>query len=515
MATVRTGEKPGLLMRVLNGIEAAGNRLPDPVTIFVVGIILLVALSVVFEGMGLKATHPGTGKEIAAVSLLSPAIIQKFFVEMAQTFTAFPPLGLVLVTLLGVGVAERSGLIAVSLGAFVRAMPPALLTPAVVFAGVQSSLAADAGYVVLTPLAAALFASVGRHPLAGLAAAYAGVSGGFSANLLITGLDPLLAGITQSAAQLIDPNYTVAITANYFLMIALVPVITIAGWWVSATIVEPRLNTMLPDWTRTPEPAQDAAQQRRESRGLWAAGVVLLALVALFVWLTVPEGAPFRAADGSVEPFLRGLVGILAVSFFLTGFAYGVVAGTIRSDKDVVRMMGDTMGSMGMYIVLAFFVAQFLALFSWSNLGAIMAINGAQGLQAAGFTGLPLLLAMVLMTMGINLMVGSASAKWAILAPIFVPMLMLVGITPEATQAAYRIGDSATNPISPLLPYFPLVLVMAQRYIPNFGIGSFIATLLPYSVVFAITTSALFALWFALDLPFFFGTGTTMPVAGG
>ncbi len=489
--------------RVLNAIEWAGNKLPDPVTLFVMAIFAVIGLSWYYAATGLSVIHPGTGKEVVAVSLLDVEQVRRLFIDMTKVFAEFPPLALVLVMMIGVGVAERSGLIAAALRGVVRATPASLLTGAIVFAGVMSSLAADAGYVVLVPLAAAIYAASGRHPLAGLAAAFAGVAGGFSANLLVTPLDPLLAGLTQAAAQIIEPTREVKATANYFMMIALVPLFTAVGWWVTDRIVEPRLTGhtpwQLPGGAHTHELSD--LEKKRERRGLWLAGLVALVLIGVFTWLSSGPGMPFRGDDGSIDPLLRSLVAILFVSFLLCGLAYGIGAATIASDKDAVKMMNAALGEMGGYIVLAFFAAVFIALFNWSNLGVIMSVNGAEGLKSMGFVGLPLMVAIIFVAAGINIFIGSASAKWAILAPVLVPMLMQLGISPEWTQAAYRLGDSMTNPITPLLAYFPLILITAQRYVPNAGIGSMVALMLPYSIWFGISSTALFAAWFALEIP--------------
>jgi aminobenzoyl-glutamate transport protein len=356
---------------------------------------------------------------------------------------------------------------------------------------------------VLVPLAAAIYAASGRHPLAGLAAAFAGVAGGFSANLLVTPLDPLLAGLTQAAAQIIEPAREVKATANYFIMMALVPLFTLVGWWVTDRVVEPRLEGNTP-WQMPggSQPDQQTdLERRREGRGLLFAGLVAVLLIAGFGYLSSGPGMPFRGDDGSIEPLLKSLVSILFVSFLLCGLAYGIAAATIKSDKDAVKMMNASLGDMGGYIVLAFFAAIFIALFNWSNLGVIMSVNGAEFLKGLGFVGLPLLVSIVFVSAGINVLIGSASAKWAILAPVFVPMLMQLGISPEWTQAAYRLGDSMTNPITPLLAYFPLILITAQRYVPQAGIGSMVALMLPYSIAFGLSSTALFALWFVADVP--------------
>ena len=498
-----TKAKRGLGALVLDGIEWAGNKLPDPVTLFAIAIALVIGLSAHYASIGLSVVHPGTGKEVAAVSLLDVEQVRRLFSDMTKVFAEFPPLALVLMMMIGVGVAERSGLIGAALSGVVRATPKSLLTGAIVFAGVMSSLAADAGYVVLVPLAAAIYAASGRHPLAGLAAAFAGVAGGFSANLLVTPLDPLLAGLTQAAAQIVEPTREVKATANYFMMMALVPLFTLVGWWVTDSIVEPRLQRNTP-W-ELPGGAQpnerSDLEQRRERRGLLFAGFVALLLIGGFGWLSSGPGMPFRGDDGSFEPLLKSLVAILFISFLLCGLAYGIAAVTISSDKDAVKMMNASLGDMGGYIVLAFFAAVFIALFNWSNLGVILSVNGADYLKGLGFVGLPLLISIVFISASINVLIGSASAKWAILAPVFVPMLMQLGISPEWTQAAYRLGDSMTNPVTPLLAYFPLILITAQRYVPQAGIGSMVALMLPYSIWFGISSTVMFALWFVAEVP--------------
>jgi aminobenzoyl-glutamate transport protein len=485
--------------RLLDRVERVGNALPDPVTLFflLIGIVMLV--SWIASMAGLSAVHPGTDETIVVDNLFSAENVRRLFVEMPETFAAFPPLGLVLVVMLGIGVADKTGLISAALSAFVRSVPDVLLTAALVFAGIMSSLAVDAGYVVVIPLGAVLFYGAGRHPLAGLAAAFAGVSAGFSANLSLTSLDPLLAGFTQPAAQLIDPSYTVDATANYYLMIALVPVFMTAGVWVTERIIEPRLGDYSPPDDLDADAPHDLSDDER--RGLRIAGWVFgLAAVGVAL-LVVPEGAPLRGDEGSLDPFFRSIVALMVVLFFLPGLAFGIVTEKITSDKDVAKMMADTMADMGAYIVLAFAAAHFIAMFNWSNLGSVLAISGANGLEAIGFTGLPLIVAFISVSSLINVFVGSASAKWAILAPIFVPMLMLLGYSPETTQAAYRIGDAFTNILTPLLPYFPLVIIFAQRYDKDSGIGSIIALMLPYSIAFGIVSTTTLVLWIAFGLP--------------
>ncbi|TVP76180.1 MAG: AbgT family transporter, partial [Gemmatimonadales bacterium] len=433
----------------LNFVERTGNRLPDPITLFVIFSGMVLLASWIASLLDVSAVHPGTDETIQSQNLLTGESIQRILVEMPATFTDFPPLGLVLVVMIGIGVAERTGLIETALKGFVSSVPDWLVTAALVLGGLLSSLAVDAGYVVLIPLGAVIFHGMGRHPIAGLAAAFAGVSGGFSSNLILTALDPLLAGFTEPAAQLLDPDYTVAATANWYIMAALVPVFTVGGTLVTEKILEPRLG----EYTGGVEVEEQEALSRAEKRGLWAAGLTVLATLAVIAWWAIPADGVLRGPEGEIDPLLSGIVALMLFVFFLPGLVFGMVTGKIRSDKEVASMTSETMASMGAYIVLAFVAAHFIAFFNWSNLGLILAIGGAGFLQAAEIGGLPLIVAFILVSGFINLFIGSASAKWAIMAPVFVPMLMLMGYSPEVTQAAYRIGDSLTNILTPLLPY--------------------------------------------------------------
>ena len=486
--------------RALDSIERTGNALPDPVTIFFIFIGLVMVASWLAHTAGVSVVHPGTDETITAQNLFSDENVRRLFTDMAETFADFPPLGLVLVVMLGIGVADKTGLISAALKSFVASVPNVLLTAALIFAGIMSSLAVDAGYVVVIPLGAVLFYGVGRHPLAGLGAAFAGVSAGFSANLLLTSLDPLLASFTEPAAQLIASDYSVPVTANWWLMIALTPVFIVVGSYVTESIVEPHLGAYTPPDDFDAEEVEDGALTDTERRGLRWAGIVTGAALLGVVLLSVPEGAPLAEFDALIE----SIVALMVFLFFLPGLTYGIVVGEIEDDSDVADMMADTMADMGAYIVLAFAAAHFIAMFEWSNLGSIIAISGADLLQSVGFTGLPLLFSFILVSALINLFVGSASAKWAIMAPVFVPMLMLAGepgYSPETVQAAYRIGDSFTNILTPLLPYFPLVIIFAQRYDEDAGIGSIIALMVPYSVSFGVVSILVFLVWVLLGLP--------------
>ena len=384
---------------------------------------------------------------------------------------------------------------------------PRAVTVVIVFAGILSNTASEMGYVVLVPLAAVVFFSLGRHPLAGLAAAFAGVSGGYSANLLLGTVDPLLAGITQEAARLIDPDYTVDASANWFFMFVSTFMITLVASFISLKVVEPALG----DYDRSQAHFLDDDEHRfdplsvREKRGLLFAGIAALLLVLLITALVVPEGAVLRNPDtGEIRnsPFLRGIVALIFVFFLVPGIVYGKVTGTINTDRDVIDAMASAMSTLGLYIVLVFFAAQFVAFFGWTNLGAVTAVTGANFLQNIGLTGPAVFFFFILICAFINLMLGSASAQWAVTAPIFVPMLMLLGYSPEAIQAAYRIGDSSTNIITPMMSYFGLIMAFAARYVPTAGVGTLIAMMLPYSAAFIVCWSLFYFLWvFVLGLP--------------
>ena len=512
----------------LGWIERTGNRLPDPVFLFFYLIIGLVVISVICALAGVSAFHPtqvdeatGQAMRIEAVSLLAPENIRLLWTEMPKTFTHFHPLGYVLVVMLGAGVAERSGFFAAGMAKAVKSAPTSLLTPVVALVAMLGNHAADAGYVVLIPLAGILFAAAGRHPLAGIAAAFAGVSGGFSANISPGQLDALLFGITEEAvgASGLDAAWSANIAGNWYFIAAMTVIYLPIIWWVTDRIIEPRLGA----WGGaksgeaeadglSPDPmAEDGALA---SKGLRAAGLAALFVVALWLAMVFAPGTPLvdqaacegiPAADCSIHAELRPLYTSLVAGFFLlfllTGWAYGRATGKIKNHRDLVEMMTESMKDMGYYLVLAFAASHFVEMFNWSNLGLITAVHGAAGIQATGLP-LPIVLGMIVIFSGVlNLFVGSASAKWALLAPILVPMLMLLGISPEGATAAYRVGDSATNIITPLMVYFPLILVFAQRWQKDFGIGSLTAMMIPYAVWLLLSGVLLIVGWFYLGLP--------------
>jgi aminobenzoyl-glutamate transport protein len=494
--------------RLLSLIERGGNALPHPATLFALMACLVIAASWIAAEFELTVTHPGTGEPVRAVNLLSVGGLHRVLGGLVTNFTGFAPLGTVLVAMLGLAVAEGSGLIAAALRLLVLSAPRRALTLAIVFAGVMSNMGGEIGYVLLLPMAALIFLAVGRHPIAGLAAAFAGVSGGYSANLLLGTVDPLLAGLSEEAARLVDASYRVNPACNYYFMAVSTFVIAAAGTIVTERIVVPRLGAYEDGAAGSVERIEGLSPLER--RGLWWALAAAAVFALVLLWGTVPARGFLRdpqTGDLLHSPFMSGIVSLIFFGGVFVGLAYGLGAQTMRSDADVVKAMGKAMETLGTYLVLVFFAAQFVAFFNWTNLGLILAIEGAELLRALDLGTVPLVIAVVMIAALINLFVGSASAKWAIMAPVFIPMLMLLGYTPELTQAAYRVGDSVTNVVSPMMSYFALIVAFIQRYQPQAGIGTVVATMLPYSVTFFLCWTVLLLVWVLLDLPLGPGAG--------
>lgn len=493
-----------IFYRILGRIEAIGNKLPHPATLFVILAVFVLVLSAITTYFGASVIHPGTGEEIKSISLLNRDGLHRILTNLVTNFTGFAPLGVVLVALLGVSVAEASGLVSAILRLVVTKAPAKLLTLVVTFAGVASHIASDVGYVVVIPLGAVIFHAVGRHPLVGLAAAFAGVSGGFAASVFISPSDALLAGITQEGARILDPTYVVSPAANYYFMTASAFLVTIAGTIVTEKIIAPRLGEYKADPDSDVQAEELTALAPNERRGLMYAGVTLAAIVALILAGTLPEnGYLLDPKTGSflTSPFLRGIIAVIFFAGVALGLAYAWGAKTMKNDSDVMKAMEGGMKTLAAYLVLAFFAAQFVAFFNWTNLGLITAVEGAEFLKSLNIGGVPLIISFVIVTVILDLLVGSASAKWAVMAPVFVPMLMLLGYSPELTQAGYRVGDSVANIITPLMSYFPLIVVFAQKYDKNAGIGTVIALMMPYSIVFFLSWTALLVVWYLLGIP--------------
>lgn len=486
--------------RFLGVVERLGNALPHPATLFAILAFVVLLLSSLFSYMNLSVIHPGTGKEVMVYNLLSVEGFHKIITNMITNFTGFAPLGTVLVALLGIGIAEGSGLIGAALRLIVLKSPPRLLTLVIVFSGVMSNTASEVGYVLLVPLAAIIFHAAGRHPLAGLAAAFAGVSGGYSANLLLGTIDPLLAGLSQEAAAIIQPGYTVNPMCNYYFMFVSTFFISFLGTWTTEKVVEPRLGK----YEGSVAPEEIGAIKPEEKKGLKYALLASLFFTVFLLYGLIPSDGFLRnpeTGDILKSPFMSGIVALLFLGSALVGIAYGIGAKTVKSDSDVMSGMAKSMETLGAYIVLVFFAAQFVAYFNWTNIGIVLAVKGAELLKASGFGPIPLMISFIIVSAIINLIMGSASAKWAIMAPVFIPMFMLLGYSPEFTQVAYRIGDSVTNIISPMMSYFALIVAFIQRYQKDAGIGTVVATMLPYSVIFLIGWIILFVVWILLELP--------------
>ncbi|WP_249870072.1 AbgT family transporter [Oceanobacillus saliphilus] len=501
-------------IRFLNLIEKKGNKLPHPVTIFILFTFVVIAISHFLYIIGTSVTFEGVNTDtnetemltVTAVSLLVPEGIAYMFSNVVSNFTTFVALGPVLVAMLGVGVAEKSGYISALMTNTVTKAPRKLVTPIVVLMGILSNAAASVGYVVLVPLGAIIFLGFNRHPLAGLAAAFAGVSGGYSANLFLGTNDPLLSGISTEAAHILDAGYVVNPTDNWFFMFASTFLIVILGTLITDKLIEPKLGKYVHTETLTEQQQISAI----EWKGLFWANISVLLTILGIVLLVVPENAPLRGEGGSiiVSPFMGSIIFLMMVIFLIPGIVYGIVTKTIRNDKDIASLMTSSLETMAGFIVLIFFAAQFVALFNYTNLGTIIAVKGADLLQAIQLDGVFLLVALIIVTAIINLFIAADSAKWAIMAPVFVPMFMQMGISPEVTQVAYRIGDSCTNIISPLMPFFPLIVAFAQRYGKQNGVGTVVSLMLPYSIVFLVCWTIFFVIWYVLGIPV--GPGTSL-----
>jgi len=489
---------------ILAFIERAGNRLPDPALLFVCLLLVVWLLSWWLSGTSYTHIDPRTGAPIVVHDLLTGASLTAFLGGMVTTFVSFPPFGVVLLAMLGIGVADHTGFIRAALRGLLSVTSPRWLTPMLIAVGIVSHSAVDAGYVLVIPLGAVIFQAAGRHPLAGIAAAFAGVSGGFSANFVPSALDPMLQGISQAGAQLIDPALVLNPLNNYFFTSASSVLIIGLGWYLTDRIVEPRLRQTAVDGelavAMTLQPLSF-----RERRGLafgLAAMVLGLLVLALSAW---PADSAWRAAGGELAtaaaPLMKSIVPLIFLLFLVPGVLYGYVSGSVKTHRDVVAGMSQAMSGLGYYVVMAFFAALFIAEFGRSNLGALLALQGGAWLQAAAMPGAVTLLGIIVLTGVVNLFVGSASAKWALLAPVFVPMLMQLGISPDLTQAAYRVGDSTTNIITPLMPYFPLVVVYCQRYVRSTGIGTVVAMMVPYSAGFLSVWTVFLLLYWLIGIP--------------
>ena len=493
-----------VMQRILNKVEVWGNKLPDPAALFISLMVFVWVLSWALSGIDFNVIDPRSGEELIINNQLAGNAMTQFFSVMVTNFSHFHPVGVVLVAMLGIGVAEYSGFINAGLRALLSVTAKWLLTPMIILIGIVSHSAVDAGYVLVIPLGGVIFYAAGRHPLAGIAAAFAGVSGGFSANFVPSALDPMLQGISQAGAQLLDPSVTLNPLNNYYFTTASSILITGLGWFITDKIVEPKLQNNKLDGDLSDLPTMDPLSDNERKALRLALGSIVVSLALLFITASF-ESSPWRAPDGSLTafaaPLMKSIVPLIFLLFLIPGVVYGIAIGTITNSKQFIEGMSKAMSGMGYYLVIMFFIAQFIYAFGQSNLGILLAVKGAEFLKAMALPGGVTIAGIIFLTGFINLFVGSASAKWALLAPIFIPMLMQLGISPDLAQAAYRIGDSSTNIITPLMPYFPLVVVFCQRYVKGAGIGTLTAMMLPFSISFLIAWTIFLLAYWGLDLP--------------
>lgn len=483
---------------ILGTIERVGNALPHPFILFLYLVVALIVLSTILAAVGVSAVNPTTGEEVAVQSLLTRDGMVWILGSLVSNFSGFAALGIVLVMQMAIGVTESSGLLTTAIRRAVLGVPTWALTATVLFIGINGSIASEASIIFIPPLAAAAFYAAGKHPLAGLIAGYAATNAGFTANLMITATDALLYGVTQEAAQMIDPSYTTTPANNWYFMIASCFVLTIVGTFVNDRIIEPRLGKFTGSEV---DEARDATDL--EKKGLRNAGIFTVIFIALILIGLIPSNGILRGDDGSIinGPFVTGLVPFLLAYFVLVGVVYGFTVGTFKKLEDIPRVMAESLTSLTGYIVLVFVIAQFIAIFNYTNLAMVIAVNAASFLNNIGLTGVPLILAILLVTTFVNFFMTSGTAKWYIFAPIFVPMFMMLGYSPEFAQVVYRIADSCTNPITPIYPYLPMVIGMAAKYDKKFGMGNVISMMIPYSFGFLIIWTIFVIAWMFLGLP--------------
>ncbi|MBD8071201.1 AbgT family transporter [Bacillus sp. PS06] len=503
-SSVKANKSKKGMERFLNGIERIGNKLPDPFFLFVYLAVFVMLLSWLVSSFGTTVVHPGTGEELPIKSLISGEGLQYILSSMLTNFTGFAPLGLVLAMMLGIGLADKVGLLETAIKKSILNAPKSLVTYAVIFIGILGNIASDAAFVLVPPLAAMVFLTVGRHPLAGLAAGFAGVGAGFTANFLVAGTDALLAGISTEAAKTVNPDIIVTPVDNWYFMSASVVVLSIVGALITEKLVEPRLGKYTGDVKKELEQANPL--ETKGLRNSAIAGLIYIAIILLGIFW--PD-SPLRNEEGGIipSPFLSGIVPIVLFFFIVVGVTFGVTTKKITSKSDIPKFMSESMKDMSAYIVLIFAAANFIAYFNWSNLGTWLAVNGADFLTSMNLTGLPVIIGFSVLSAFLNMIIFSGSAQWALEAPIFIPMLMLLDYHPAFIQAAYRIADSSTNIITPLNPYILIVLAFMREYDKKAGLGTLISLMLPYTIIFY-TIWVIMLIGFALlGIPFGPGVG--------
>ena len=488
----------------LRWVEVMGNKLPHPFWMFVWICVLIIVISAIATYFNVKVTEPGRGEVIEVRNLISGDGLRWFLQELVTNFAHFAPFGLVLVMIMGVSIAEQTGLLTMVLRTVAFATPQKIIFPVIFIIGACGNIGSDAGVVVVPPIAALIFMQLGYHPIAGLVAGYAGATAGFTANFFIAGTDVLLAGISTSITEGMHPPMEVSATANWYFMIASTLMLGFGGAFIVKRYTIPRTAHFAGMNEVVAIAASSREKTPEEKKGLKHAGISFLIFTGLVALLVVPSWGPLRdPVEGTVvpSPFLKGLVPILFFMFAIPGYYYGKAVGTIKKWDDILKHMEQGMRGLAGYIVLMLVVAQFIELFRWSRLDTVLAVNGAEFLQATGLTGITLFIIFMVFVATLNIFLGSGSAKWAIFAPIFIPMLAQLGYSPAFVQLMYRIGDSITNCVSPIYVYFPLLLGWIHKYDKRLGIGTIISLLIPYAVILFLMWCALLLIWFSLNLP--------------
>jgi len=505
-----TATKKTFLQKLLDGVEIVGNKVPHPAVIFLLMSAIVIVLSQIFHMMGTTVTYQvidlQTHKPVTSTavvnSLLTVEGLRFIVTSVVRNFLNFGPVGVILVAMVGVGLAEEAGLIQALIRKIVIVAPRRAITFIIVAMGVLSSVASDAGYLVLIPLGAAAFHSLGRHPIAGLAAAFSGVAAVFGVNLIITPIDGVLTEITNDAIHLLNPGLSIYLTANLYFSFASSILLCIACTVITERIVEPRLGVY--QGGQLAEAA--TATSTEEARGLRFALYGLIGIGIAIALLALPSGAPLRnPTTGALigdSPLMDSLIVLIMLLFLVTGFAYGKGAGTINTATEAIVAITKTFSGLGGLLFLFLVISQFLAHFNYSNLATIAAVKLADIIEAANFGSLPLLLVFVLVTAIVGLVIPAAIAKWAILAPIFVPLFLKLHVAPDAVLAAYRVGDSPVNIITPLMPYFGMIVIFAQRYQKDAGVGTVVAMMLPYTALLLVIWTVFLVFWYVLGIPY-------------
>lgn len=515
MSNVEVAKKKTLMDRFLNVVEVAGNKLPDPATLFILLACLTLVLSAIFGSMGASAVHPGTGKVVKVVNLLTLDGFKMIWMKAVTNFSNFAPLGMVLVCVLGAGLAERSGFLAAFMQKMLGDAAPAIVTFAIIFVGINGNVAGDSAFVVLPPVAGVIFLSMGRHPLLGVFCGFASVAAGFCANIMLGMSDSLAYGFTEAAARMINPNYQASPAINYYFLVVSCFLLSVVGTFVTEKVMAPRFAGADLSKYELDKEATTLTPEKSKAviKAIMATVLTLVVIGLLCIGDNPILGDPkSHSIMDPKSPFMVGIILMVTLVLFVPGAVYGFCSGKYKNDKDMFADISQGYKDISSYILLCFFCAQFTNYFAWSNLGAVLAIKGAGVLKAMNFTGVPLIIGLIFVSGIVNIFIGSASAKWAILAPVMVPMMMILGYDPAVTQVAYRIGDSITNPLSPLFYYFPLILGFARKYEKDTGMGTIIANMLPYSIAFTISWVVLLTAWVIFNLPLGPGGAIHLPL---